>query len=385
MKTLNIWRLTILALLELPGSVFSQTFNSGSDGSYGPMNITNSITLIMPTNGIFNCTTITIATGATLTFTRNTLNTPVYLLATGDIQIDGAISVSGAPGNGRVPGAGGPGGFDGGWGGYGGTGFGGTGQGSDGQGPGGGQNSYPKFSASFGTLNNLGAGSVYGNSLLVPLIGGSGGAGVDGNPGNGGGGGGGAICVSSSTQISINGQIVSYGGNGYVSGGGGSGGGIRLVAPLVMGSGLLRTEGGLDPNYGMRGGAGRSRIDCIDGNAVRAINTSGTVASRGVQMYVFPAIRPRLDVVQVAGQSIPIGTGSEADVFLPTGSQTTQLVVVKATGFTNDVSIVVAVVPSDRASTTYPTLISLTNNPATVSVPVNLAIDSTNRIMVWSR
>jgi len=69
----------------------------------------------MPPNGIFNCTTITVASNVTLTFVPNSLNTPVYLLAQGDIVINGIIDVSGQ--NGQTNGGyslAGPGGFEGG-------------------------------------------------------------------------------------------------------------------------------------------------------------------------------------------------------------------------------------------------------------------------------
>jgi hypothetical protein len=101
-------------------------------------------------------------------------------------------------------------------------------------------------------------------------------------------------------------------------------------------------------------------------------------------MYVFPSVQPHLDITQAAGQSIPIGTGNAVDVLLPKGATNAQSVVVQATSFTNDVPVTVAVIPTDRASITYTALISLTNNPPSVSVPVTLAVDSTNHIMVWA-
>ena len=101
-------------------------------------------------------------------------------------------------------------------------------------------------------------------------------------------------------------------------------------------------------------------------------------------MFVFPAVQPRLDITQAAGQSIPIGTGNIVDIFLPKGTTNAQAVVVQATNFTNDLPITVTVIPSDRASTTYQGIISMTNTPPTVTVPVTLAVDSTNRIMVWA-
>src|SRR5579863_7957993 len=98
MKTIKRYLIALaaggLSTMSLP----AQGFVSGSDGSYGALNITSNTTVAMPSNGVFNCTTITIAQGATLTFTPNALNTPVYLLATGNVVITGTIDVRGAGG-----------------------------------------------------------------------------------------------------------------------------------------------------------------------------------------------------------------------------------------------------------------------------------------------
>ena len=69
-------RVLVTGLLVAFGaaSAFGQfTFNSGSDGSYGALNITSNTTLALPTNGIFHCTTITVASNVTLDFTSNPL------------------------------------------------------------------------------------------------------------------------------------------------------------------------------------------------------------------------------------------------------------------------------------------------------------------------
>src|SRR5437773_137133 len=110
--------------LVLIGSsvVLAQTFNSGSTGVDGAFNPTTSVTRPLPTDGVFNFTTINIPPGVTVTFTRNAANTPVTILASGDVTIAGAINVDGSPGApgssgtqlGGNGGAGGPGGFDGG-------------------------------------------------------------------------------------------------------------------------------------------------------------------------------------------------------------------------------------------------------------------------------
>jgi len=57
-------------------------FSSGSDGSYGPLIITNDTTLTVESNGIYHCTTIYVATNTTLRFLKNEAggNYPVHLL-----------------------------------------------------------------------------------------------------------------------------------------------------------------------------------------------------------------------------------------------------------------------------------------------------------------
>ena len=125
------------ALLCAAESLYAQAFNSGSTGADGALNITADTTLQLPPNGVFNFTTINVAAGRTLKFTKNSLNTPIYLLATGDVIIAGTINLSGTNANGGAPGVGGPGGFDGGAGGFG---IGASTAAGDGLGPGGGSN-----------------------------------------------------------------------------------------------------------------------------------------------------------------------------------------------------------------------------------------------------
>ena len=73
----------------------AQPFTSGSNGSYGPITVAADTTLEVPADGIFHCTTITINVGRTLTFRRNAANTPVYLLAQGNVSISGRMSLQG--------------------------------------------------------------------------------------------------------------------------------------------------------------------------------------------------------------------------------------------------------------------------------------------------
>src|SRR5229473_2155779 len=249
-RDINRFRHAIAMVLamSLPQAAFA--FSSGSTGADGAFNPTVNTQLQLPPDGIFNFTSVSIPTGVTVTFKKNTTNTPVVILATGNVTITGTIDVSGtratdvgAAGDGNlgddgVPGLGGPGGYDGGRGGTAGT---TPGNGGNGLGPGGGGSGPfgPNFNcagngqpvggggAGFGDVGGAtvgqgtGGGVAYGTSQLLPLIGGSGGGGGSGwtgFSGSGGGGGGGAILIAASGTLNITGAIQA---NGNASGGAG--------------------------------------------------------------------------------------------------------------------------------------------------------------------
>lgn len=374
----------LLALAAMLGlrTCAAQAFDCGSTGAYGPMNITTDTTLNLPPDGIFHCTTIAVAQGATLRFANNALNTPVYLLATGDVVINGAIDVSspGASGygaSGYLGGKGGPGGFDGG---NGGSYFMGQNIGGDGMGPGGAKNrsgwTYPTFGISSGYNTN-----TYGNALLRPLIGGSGGVGEDGSPGRGGGGGGGAVLIASNTRVTVGGTVSSSGGIGNYAAAGygcGSGGAVRLVAPIVTG------KGGVDVSTPVQG---RIRVDCQDNIAYRSLSLAG-VASRGNQMFVFPGAVavPHLDIVEVAGQVIAEGTNNAVVIELSAGAFTNQTVRVQARNFTNDVPIRVVITPEHGPSGSFDaTILQASGNPPFANVPVIIPAGSACQVHAWTR
>lgn len=180
-----------LAFLALP--VFAQTFDSGSTGVDGQFEPVSSTTLELPANGVFHFTTVNIPAGVTVTVLRNTANTPVTILASGNIAIAGTIDVSGFPGSPAVLGGShlgpnvnaGPGGYNGG---HAVNGTMGAAAGG-GLGPGGGVGgelvSFPRGGGGGGHANPGGTatssaagGPAYGTSTLLPLAGGSGGGGV---------------------------------------------------------------------------------------------------------------------------------------------------------------------------------------------------------------
>src|SRR5216684_6580175 len=210
-------------LLFTAATVHAQNnFSSGSTGVDGAFAPTTSQSIAVPASGTFNFTTVNIPSGVTITFTRNATNTPLTILASGDVVIAGNINIDGqTPANNGVGGLGGPGGSNGGAGGYGfdqsfsgvpgdgpGGGGGGIGvaSGTAGAGGGGGFGTAGGSGANAGSLNGA-PGPKFGAPTVLPLIGGSGGGGGGANNNGragGGGGGGGAILIASSGTITIN-------------------------------------------------------------------------------------------------------------------------------------------------------------------------------------
>jgi hypothetical protein len=396
----RLFALLLALATSLPAG--AQTFDSGSTGADGDLNVTANTTLALPADGVFNYRTVTVATGATLTFTRNALNTPVYILATGNITVAGTISVNGSPGstNPNTGGLGGPGGFDGGDGG-------GAGQPpGDGHGPGGGRagnpivhgsNTSSAGAAAYGgtpAVSSPTDGAVYGSPLLIPLVGGSGGGGGSGSPGVSGSGGGGAILLASNTRVEVSGAVTARGGSnfenpappncGYTNQG--SGGAIRLVAPIVRGNGTLSVTGGeanLDCGRGDRGGLGRIRIDTYDRTGA-AFSLNQSVTSWGAAMLAFTDTIPRLDVVLVASQNIPVGSGP-VEITLPSGSPASQPVRVRATDFTGMVPIRIDLVPDSGSKITQDATIDTANNPDEVTVNMNFPLNVRTRVEVYTR
>lgn len=328
--------------------VQAQTFNSGSNGSDGALNLTTpgiidfdpvALGLDQDDDGVYHFTTITIASGVQVRLSAKSLPGPVFWLASGPVQIDGIIDLNGEPGQSsiavpRAPAVPGAGGFGGGVGGI------STSPAQSGSGPGGGQ-------ALFGGGGGAGhaeiggnasgvtgsGGPAYGNLFLVPLVGGSGGGGgsFSSKNGSGGGAGGGAILIASSTSIAIRGLITALGGSGgdtrtfsfTYSGGGGSGGSIRLVAPTISVTGSLAAYGGfggpVDPSwnsstYGGPGSPGRIRVEAFKHEGLTSVNPTPHLATP-VALFL-PTTFASLRVVSVAGVPVvnPMGSFTVPDV-----------------------------------------------------------------------
>ena len=214
---------------------------------------------------VYKYTTIDIPPFVTVTFVNHLKGAPVVWLASENVTIAGTVELNGADGS-QAEGSSyaipGPGGFSGGNGGLGGSaGFGpGGGEFGSGFGPTGGGGGY----GCPGAVEGGSSGVMYGTPSIVPLIGGSGGGAFHFNAAVGGGAGGGAVLIASSGSISLpdsEGGISAKGGGGISGGGSGSGGGIRLIANVVSGMGLLRAVGG---TAGNDGGCGRIRVEAPD-------------------------------------------------------------------------------------------------------------------------
>jgi hypothetical protein len=359
-------RLGIAIFLCGASPVLAQTFSSGSTGADGAFNPTCAPTpctvtppVTLPPSGVFNYTTVNVPAGVTVTYTRNAANTPVTILATGNVTVAGTISVNGTKGtDGAATGPlfnagalGGPGGFTGGQGGS----RDGVFLPSTGQGPGGGA---PGLTG----VGTYGASASFVS--LLPLFGGSGGGG--GNragsfSGASGAGGGGAVVIASSTQITVTGTVRANGGDaGLLSGsfnsGAGSGGAIRLVAPQINGAGILQATGG---SGAVVGGAGRIRLEAftLGFTGTSSPAASPSTAPGPVTAASTPALvnLPTLTISSVGSTgapAVPGGSYTTADVSLPAGTTNPVSVTLTATNIPVGTVFSVVLLPQFGAATT---------------------------------
>ena len=359
------------------------SFVSGSTGADGAFNPTANTVVTLPPSGIFNYTTVNIPAGVTVTFKQNIANTPVYLLSTSDVTINGTISVNGSNATTTLIGTGGPGGFNGGNSGMSnlpggkGLGPGGGGIGNSG-GAGGG------FGSNGGTYDGGTGGAPYGNARLLPLIGGSGGAGRSYAMSGNGGGGGGAILIASSTAITVNGAITANGGNGTPrqsyyepSGGGGSGGGIKLIANTIFGNGEITALGGSGDGSG---GVGRIRFEAYSN--IRSAGTNPPY-SFGNPGNVFISAPPSLTITSIAGTAspaTPTGSYSQPDMLLPNSTINPVTINISANNVPITTTVNVRVIPQYGTDSSYPTTLNGTQQASTGSTSVNLSTTYSNII-----
>jgi hypothetical protein len=382
----RMWLMLIClgVLLFSAAPVHGQSFVSGSTGADGPFAPTSSQAVQVPPAGVFNFTTINIPTGVNITFIRNASNSPVTMLATGNVTIAGVIGISGANGSIRSGGSGGPGGHKGGVGAISTEGFtiaisgDGPGGGSGGVGNGGGGGGGYALAGKDGGGQG---GPSYGIRTLLPLLGGSGGGGsgaFGAVSGGGGGGGGGAILIASSGSITFNGaSIIARGGSGacagFACGGGGAGGAIRLVANTIAGSVALDVSGGASGSGGS-GGSGYIRIEAFDSSG---LNLNATpVLSLGLPQSAIPPNAPSLRIASVAGIA-PVSTSGSLqgvpDILLPSSQANPVDVAIEAANIPVGSIVDVTVTPDTAARTTVQsTPLAGAQSASTATASVNI-------------
>lgn len=416
-------------------AVGAHAFNSGSTGVDGALSPTVNTEIQLPPSGVLNYTTINIPAGVTVKFKRNALNTPVYLLASGNVTIAGAIDINGktaaatgTAGDGvqaddGVPGEGGPGGYDGGRGGRddlaqtpaiirGGAGLGPGGgvggiEGGDGCGSDNRQYRYMGISAGYATNSAEGTqtngsqvwcgvssvlGKAYGSAILQPLIGGSGGGGGRGGanyPGSGGGGGGGALLIASSGTVTLTGSIGASGGYGGAvagtnsggSGGGGSGGAIRIVATSVAGNGAVTAQyacpqgvtGSVNTNMNCNYFRSSQGRIRIEAEALTYSGASTPAYTTDVPGPVFLASLPSLRIATIAGVAVPASPTGNADVTLPTEVVNPVTVTFETTNVPTGNTILFKLIPAYGTPTeVLSAAIAGTAAAGTASITVNL-------------
>jgi hypothetical protein len=229
----------------------------------------------------------------------------------------------------------------------------------------------------------------------VPLLGGSGGGGGSayfGRSAGGGGGGAGAILLASSTKITFTGTIRANGGMGGggvlgANGGGGSGGAIRLLAPLLTGSGgTLQVEGAaggpggciqqLSFTYcagnGGNGQSGRIRLEA----STFGLTASMTLApSQGPLGLVAPPTPPSLRFTSVAGLPAPAspqGSYGSPDLALPAGFPNPAAITLEASQIPAGTVVTVRAAPLQGSVTSITGPLTGTDAASTASVSLTL-------------
>lgn len=193
--------------------------------------------------------------------------------------------------------------------------------------------------------------------------------------------------IASSTRIDLTGTtgyIKSVGGISFREAGIGSSGAVRLVAPIVAGSGAINVGGTQYSGYMFNGGSGRIRIDCMDRRSL-GLTYTGPV-SIGANMVTFPPNLPHLDITKVAGRVIDVGTSSAVSFTLPQDSSPNQQVTVQATHFGAVVPIRVVLTPDNGSSTSYDAQIdNIAAGSASVTVDVVVPVNVNVSVKAWTR
>jgi plastocyanin len=321
---------------------------------------------------VFKFSSLHVRSGTTVTFKNHPSRAPVVWLVEGDAIIDGSVDISGDRNDtdaNRIRFAEpGPGGFRGGdmWvpgmpGPFGVSGF----------GPGGGRgyiqlyqwgqySSHANAGFAQGSLSPVPA---YGNSTLIPLIGGSGAGPYTAYHEWGGAAGGGAMLLVVKGNLEFNGQIRANGGVDSASGG--SGGAVRVVAETTSGIGLVQALN----RFHRRDAEGRIRIECNNPVGFSFQPNTFPVAPRvPVQLWPEPAA-PTARIVSVNGLNAPADPRASmdflapADLRVPAGSRT-NLVTVETVNLPTNAVVTLRVISTPSGDDERLTAEYLSTDPA---------------------
>lgn len=372
--SLHITANTVIDLSQAPTATWDTPSSAtGSNGS----NAGNGVYDAAQWAVVFKYSSVTVDAGATLTFVNHPSRAPVVWLVSGNVDIQGTVSVNGANGA-AAPGLAepGPGGFRGGMGYY----TAGV-DASPGFGPGGANFlSDQGAGGSYGSQGNGGP-ATYGNPALLPLLGGSGGGG-DGDVAYGGGGGGGALLIACGGTLAVNGSVLAKGGNRNTTqhAGGGSGGAVRLVANALAGSGAVSATGGLGYKDG---GVGRIRVEHVTDTSTIQVTPSPSVVplTSGSTALIWPPNdAPQARIVSIGGAAVgddpraSFGTDG-ADAVVP--ETTSTQVLVETTNVEQASQVQVRVTP--RMNTAFSTVNAsvqsvVSTNPLVVRWAANIPV-----------
>lgn len=414
-KPLFITRTLSFAIATLLLTNIAHAFDSGSTGADGVFSPTVNTVVQLPPSGVLNYTSVNIPYGVTVSFKKNALNTPVYILVSGDATINGTLSVSatkaadtGTAGDGNLaddgnPGLGGPGGYDGGRGGRPdvnlrpkivsgasglgpGGGYPGTGRVRDGyycnkpaqyrnsvgydashkeRGPSAPAAVLCEGKEADGFIANPVMPNIlaYGSPVLQPLVGGSGGGGGAGGTnfsGAGGGGGGGALllAVSGTLDLKNNGNVVAY-----------STPGAAIKGENAGGTGGSGSGGAIRIIATNFKGDGAIRTCSLDTNWSCSYNTDGygrirveadniTYTGSSTPTYiadtpapVFLSNVPSLKFVSIGGTNVPANPTGKGDVSFPATLVNPVTVQLATTNVPPGNTITVKLVPSNSLPT----------------------------------
>jgi hypothetical protein len=428
-------RLSAIAMLAM-FATHAFAFDSGSTGADGVFAPSVNTEVQLPESGILNYASINIPTGVTVKFKKNTANTPVYLLVSGNVTISGGISVSGSKpadvgtaGDGNLaddgnPGIGGPGGYDGGRGGRDDSQFRtNVTNGGNGLGPGGGYGAHGGVSVNSsnpycdfinygnqwavregGKASHLNAGSTmeigyscpvapattmtlispaklavpaYGSSILQPLVGGSGGGGGAGGSnfgGGGGGGGGGAILIAASGTLTITSTGSISAAEGPVATVSGSGSGGRGG----YGSGgsirlVATTVAGSGTLATYFNASSQNGRIRIEGDSITYNGTTYPAYVADTPAPIFLSNVPSLKIVNVGGSAVPANPTGVADLTFPATLVNPVTISLTTTNVPVGNTVLVKVIPANGpAIEAVSPAITGTNASGTASVSISL-------------